>query len=70
MLEKNKYLEYKQEINRSYLKTISAFVNFNNGKIIFGITDDLKIIGIEDPNSKKIDIENQINDSKSQILTF
>ncbi len=64
MLEKeNKYLEYKQEINRTYLKTVSAFANFNDGKIIFGITDDLKIIGIEDPNSKKIDIENQINDS-------
>ncbi len=64
MLEKeNQFLEYKQEVNRTYLKTVSAFANFNDGKIIFGITDDLKVIGIENPNDKKIDIENQINDS-------
>ena len=64
MLEKeNQFLEYKQEVNRTYLKTVSAFANFNDGKIIFGITDDLKVIGVENPNVKKLDIENQINDS-------
>lgn len=64
MLEKeSKFLEYKQDLTRTYLKTVSAYANFNDGKIIFGVTDDLKIIGIDKPFDKKIDIENQINDS-------
>ncbi|MGI6782098.1 MAG: ATP-binding protein [Acholeplasmataceae bacterium] len=33
---------------KSWLKSVSAFSNSNGGKIIFGITDDNKIIGLDD----------------------
>ncbi len=30
---KNKDLEYKETVSKSYLKTVSAFANFNDGTI-------------------------------------
>ena len=30
---------YKQEINEKFLKTVSAFANYEDGDIIFGISD-------------------------------
>lgn len=58
-----KDLEYKEAISKSYLKTVSAFSNFNDGTIIFGITDDGNVVGIKNPNEECLNIENQINDS-------
>lgn len=63
MKKENRYLEYEQEITKKYLKTVSAFANFNNGEIIFGITDDYKVVGIDKPEEECLNIENQINDS-------
>ena len=63
MQKENKKLEYKETISKSYLKTVSAFANYNDGEIVFGVTDDYKVIGIENPNSECLNIENQINDS-------
>lgn len=63
MLKENKKLEYKEVISKTYLKTVSAFANYNDGEIVFGITDDYKIIGIQNPNDECLNIENQINDS-------
>ena len=63
MEKENKSLEYKEIVNKSYLKTVSAFANYNNGEIIFGITDDYKVIGINNPKEECLNIENQINDS-------
>lgn len=63
MQKENKKLEYKEIISKTYLKTVSAFANYNDGEIIFGVTDDYKAIGIKDPNEECLNIENQINDS-------
>ena len=63
MQKENKKLEYKETISKSYLKTVSAFANYNDGEIVFGVTDDYKVIGIENPNDECFNIENQINDS-------
>ena len=60
---KAKNLEYKENLNKTYLKTVGAFANYGGGVIIFGIDDDRKVIGIEKPEEKCLDIENQINDS-------
>ena len=30
-------LELKKEITKTFLKTVSAYANYNDGKIIFGI---------------------------------
>lgn len=63
MQKENKQLEYKETLSRTYLKTVSAFANYNDGEIIFGITDDYRIVGIIDAQNVCLDIENQINDS-------
>lgn len=63
MQRENNSLEYKKELSKTYLKTVSAFANYNDGKIIFGVTDDYKIVGIKDPKEACLKIENQINDS-------
>lgn len=63
MEKESKFLEYKEDITKSYLKTVSAFANYNDGEIIFGVTDDLKVIGVKDPLKESLNIENQINDS-------
>ena len=36
--------ELKEIVNNTFLKTVSAFANFNSGQIIFGIADDGKVI--------------------------
>lgn len=60
---KTKDLEYKETISKSYLKTVSAFANFNDGTIIFGISNDGSVVGIKNPIEECLNIENQINDS-------
>ena len=61
--KENKNLEYKKEVSKTYLKTVSAFANYNDGEIIFGITDDFNVVGIDNPIEACLNIENQINDS-------
>lgn len=56
-------LEYKREITNTFLKTVSAFANYDGGTIIFGIDDYGKHIGLSDPEAACLDIENKINDS-------
>lgn len=38
-LGENKNVEYKQEYNKTLLKTVSAFANYNDGLITIGIND-------------------------------
>lgn len=63
MQRENNSLEYKMELSKTYLKTVSAFANYNDGEIIFGVTNDYKIDGIKNPKETCLKIENQINDS-------
>lgn len=58
-------LEYKSEINRGFLKTVSAFANFNGGRIVFGVDGDGAVVGLDNPKQACLDIENRINDSIS-----
>ena len=41
-------LEYKMNASNTFLKTVSAFANYGDGDIIFGISDDGMIIGLND----------------------
>lgn len=70
MEKESKFLEYKEQITKTYLKTVSAFANYNDGEIIFGVTDDLKIVGINDPSDACLSIENQINDSIKPLPNY
>ena len=40
--------ELKQEISDSFLKTVSAFANYDGGRILFGVADDGTDVGFED----------------------
>ncbi|MGN1413993.1 MAG: ATP-binding protein [Anaerovoracaceae bacterium] len=69
-MKENKSLELKERITNTFLKTVSAYANFGDGTIQFGITDDGVIIGIEDANIACLDIENRINDSISPVPDY
>ena len=69
-MKENKFLEFKSEITNTFLKTVSAFANFNDGEIVFGITDHGDVCGVADPVQSCLDIENRINDSISPKPNF
>ncbi len=56
-------LEFKVSITNTFLKTVSAFANYNGGTILFGIDDDGKIVGVENVRTLCLSIESKINDS-------
>lgn len=62
-MKENRQLEYKEKINSTYLKTVSAFANYDGGSIVFGINDAGEVIGINGIEQKCLDIENSINDN-------
>lgn len=70
-MRENKTLEFKENAEtNSFLKTISAFANFTNGKIIFGIQDDGTKIGFTDPIQTCLNLENKINDNLKPIPSY
>ena len=56
-------LEFKEMINNSFLKTVSAFANYGEGRILFGVDDNGNAVGLENPQQACLDLENKINDS-------
>ena len=55
--------EFKEKITNTFLKTVSAFSNYDGGEIFFGIDDNGNITGLSDVKQACLDIENKINDS-------
>jgi len=55
-------LEYKEEVTRTFLKTVCAFANYNDGEIVFGIDDQGKVVGVKNSKEESLRIENMIND--------
>ena len=55
--------EFKESITNTFLKTVSAFSNYDGGEIFFGIDDNGNIKGLSDVKQACLDIENKINDS-------
>jgi len=56
-------LEFKEIVKSNFLKTVSAFANYRDGEILFGIADSGDVIGIDNIDQKKLDVENTINDN-------
>lgn len=63
-------LEYKSEVNKGFLKTVSAFANFGGGRIVFGVNDDGVVVGLANPTQACLDIENRINDAITPRPSF
>ena len=64
-MRETRILEFKETITNIFLKTVSAFSNYNGGMILFGVDDDGNVKGLPDVKQACLDIENKINDSIS-----
>lgn len=64
-MRETRTLEFKETITNTFLKTVSAFSNYDGGTIYFGIDDDGNIKGLKDVKQACLDIENKINNSIS-----
>lgn len=62
-MKESKTLELKENITNTFLKTVSAFANFGDGTILFGVNDEGNVVGIEHAEESCLDIEHKINDS-------
>ena len=65
IMRETRILEFKETITNTFLKTVSAFSNYDGGTILFGVDDDGKVKGLPDVKQACLDIENKINDSIS-----
>ena len=64
-MRETRILEFKETITNTFLKTVSAFSNYDGGTILFGVDDDGNVKGLPDVKQACLDIENKINDSIS-----
>ena len=64
-MRETRLLEFKETITNTFLKTVSAFSNYDGGEILFGVDNDGNIKGLSNIKQACLDIENKINDSIS-----
>jgi len=64
-MRESRTIELKETITNSFLKTVSAFSNYDGGAIYFGIDDNGDVKELLDVKQACLDIENKINDSIS-----
>ena len=62
-MRETRTIEFKEKITNTFLKTVSAFSNYDGGEIFFGIDDNGNVKGVPDVKQACLDIENKINDS-------
>jgi len=64
-MRESRELEFKSDMTSTFLKTVSAFANYGQGKILFGVSDNGENLGVKNPDEVCLNIENKINDSIS-----
>ena len=65
IMRETRILEFKETLTNTFLKTVSAFSNYDGGSILFGVDDNGNVKGLPDVKQACLDIENRINDSIS-----
>ena len=71
MMRESRNLEYKENMDsNTFMKTISAYANYGDGAIIFGIADDGRVKGISNPEKASLNLENKINDSMNPVPEY
>jgi ATP-dependent DNA helicase RecG len=68
--EESSSCECKVAYSSTFLKTVSAFANYRDGKIYFGIQDDGVVVGLPSLEQVKLQIENAVNDAISPRPIF
>ena len=69
-MKENKTVEFKERMTDTFLKTVSAYANYGGGQIFFGVKDDGREVGVEDPTKFCLNVENKINGSISPRPDF
>ena len=62
-MRETRTIEFKETITNTFLKTVSAFSNYDGGVILFGMDDNGNVKGLSDVKQTCLDIENKINDN-------
>ena len=59
-----KTLEFKRDLSspRNVLRTLVAFANSAGGKLVIGVDDDRRVVGVADPLDEEERISNLIAD--------
>lgn len=71
IMREGKTLEYKENMESgTFMKTISAFSNYEGGKIIFGVKDNGEVIGVPNAVDACLNLENKINDSIKPVPEY
>ena len=70
VMKESRQLEFKEQVTSTFLKTVSAFANYNGGQIIFGISDDGSCSPLQNLQQVCLDIENRVNDSITPQVDF
>lgn len=69
-MQEGTHLEFKSTFTRTFLKTVSAYANYGDGEILFGVTDDGSIVGVDEPAALCLRIENSINDALKPLPSY
>ena len=69
-IDETKNIELKEQLTDTFLKTVCAFANEDGGKIIFGVRDNGKAIGVKNFDTTYPKIERKIFDSIQPIPYF
>lgn len=64
-MRESRRLEFKEQFSNTFLKTVSAYANYGTGEVLFGVSDDERTVGLENPERDHLRIENAINDGIS-----
>ena len=59
-MRETRILEFKETITNTFLKTVSAFSNYDGGTILFFFFYDGNVKGLPDVKRACLDIENKI----------
>ncbi len=51
------FLEFKERPDRSIARELTAFANASGGKLLLGVTDDARVVGIQIDNRLKSQIQ-------------
>lgn len=68
--EYDKKLSLEVKKSKSWCKSVSAFANTLGGALIFGISDDERMVGLEDPNTNAEKISEIIKTRLDPIPEF
>ncbi|MBD5559130.1 MAG: hypothetical protein HDQ87_02035 [Clostridia bacterium] len=69
MRENNK-TECKASVSDSFLRTASACASYQTGQILFGVADDGRTIGLDNPEKSALKMEQSINDALEPVPTY